>query len=310
MGTCRDLALVIGFVVVTSCQPVARAPDAATATAAASSPAPIRLAAVGFATPESVLHDTGSDLYLVSNINGAPLDKDDNGFIARVSPEGRVTELKWIDGASDDVTLNAPKGMAIVAGTLYVADIDTIRLFDRTTGAAKGEVPVAGATFLNDVAPAPGGGVYFTDSGLKAGASGFEPSGSDAVYRLAADGSVKAILEGPDLEAPNGIAVDGDRVLVVTFRGRELYAIEGGKRQALATLPAGSLDGLARLPDGRWAVSSWQSKTVYAGPAEGPFAPILTDVQAPADIGVDAKRDRLLVPKFLDDEVLIQPLAP
>jgi len=37
---------------------------------------------------------------------------------------------------------------------------------------------------------------------------------------------------------------------------------------------------------------------------------ILTDVQAPADISVDAKRGRLLVPKFMDHEVLIQPLQP
>jgi hypothetical protein len=307
MGTRRDLALVVGLVLASACQPQARKPAAAQASSPA--PSPIRLAGVGFATPESVLHDTASDLYLVSNVNGSPLDKDDNGFIARVSPEGRVTELKWIDAVSEDVTLNAPKGMAIVGDTLYVADIDTVRLFDRTTGAPKGEVPVAGATFLNDVTPAPGGGVYFTDSGLKAAASGLEPSGSAAVYHLAADGSVKALLRGPDLEAPNGIAVDGERVLVVTFGGRELCAIEGGVRHVLATLPAGSLDGLVKLPDGRWAISSWESKAVYAGPLEGPFALLLTGVPGPADIGVDAKRDRLLVPEFLDDEVLIQPLA-
>lgn len=307
MGARRDLALVVGLVLASACQPQARKP--APAKASSPAPSPIRLAGVGFATPESVLHDTDSDLYLVSNVNGSPLDKDDNGFIARVSPEGRVTELKWIDAVSEDVTLNAPKGMAIVGDTLYVADIDTVRLFDRTTGAPKGEVPVAGATFLNDVTPAPGGGVYFTDSGLKAAASGFEPSGSAAVYHLAADGSLKALLRGPDLEAPNGIAVDGERVLVVTFGGRELYAIEGGVRHVLATLPAGSLDGLVRLPDGRWAISSWESKAVYAGPLEGPFSLLLTGVPGPADIGVDAKRDRLLVPEFLDDEVLIQPLA-
>jgi hypothetical protein len=308
MGTRRGLALVVGIVLASSCQPQAR--KAAATKETAPPPAPLRLAGVGFVAPESVLHDTDVDLYLVSNVNGAPLDEDDNGFVARVSPQGRVTELKWIDGASEDVTLNAPKGMAVAGETLYVADIDTVRLFDRTTGAPKGEVPVAGATFLNDVTPAPGGGVYFTDSGLRATASGFEPSGSAAVYHLAADGSVKALLRGPDLEAPNGIAVDGERVLVVTFGGRELYAIEAGARRVLATLPAGSLDGLVRLPDGRWAISSWESKTVYAGPLEGPFAPLLTDVPGPADIGVDAKRNRLLVPLFINDEVLIQPLAP
>ena len=69
----------------------------------------------GFSTPESVLHDDRSDVYLVSNVNGSPTDKDDNGFISRITPEGEIENLKWIDGALGDVTLHAPKGMAIVA---------------------------------------------------------------------------------------------------------------------------------------------------------------------------------------------------
>ena len=292
------------------CQPQATAPEAGRETPVPSAEAPLRLAGVGFATPESVLHDTEADLYLVSNINGSPLEKDDNGFIARVSPAGNVTELKWIDGAAAAVTLNAPKGLAIVGDTLYVTDIDTVRLFDRGTGAPKGEVKVPGATFLNDLAPAPGGGVYLSDSGLKAGASGFEPSGSAAVYEIGKDGKLRTLLKGADLPAPNGVAADEDRVLVVTFGAAELFTIEGGQKRVLATLPAGSLDGLAKLPDGRWAVSSWESQSVYAGPVDGPFEAILTDTQAPADISVDAKRGRLLVPKFMDDEVLIRPLQP
>jgi hypothetical protein len=131
-------------------------------------PSVIRIADVGFATPESVLHDTGADVYLVSNVNGAPTEKDGNGFISRVSPDGQVLDLKWIDGTAAGVTLNAPKGLAIDGGRLYVADIDCIRIFDESTGAPAGEVCVEGASFLNDVGTARGGGVLFTDSGLDA----------------------------------------------------------------------------------------------------------------------------------------------
>src|SRR5262245_10177215 len=60
----------------------------------------------GFQTPESVLYDADNDVYLVSNINGKPLDADDNGFISKVSPDGKITELKWIDGAKDNVKLD------------------------------------------------------------------------------------------------------------------------------------------------------------------------------------------------------------
>jgi DNA-binding beta-propeller fold protein YncE len=289
------------------CQAKAPSPE----TKAAPSPAaPVRVSGVGFATPESVLHDAAADVYLVSNINGSPLEKDDNGFVSRVSPDGAVLDLKWIDGAREGVTLSAPKGMAIAGDTLYVTDIDTLRLFDRATGAPKGEIAIEGATFLNDLAFAPAGGVYLTDSGLKAGASGFEPSGSAAVYHVHADGKVEPLLKDASLPGPNGVAFDGERVLVVTFGANELFTIEGGAKKVLASLPKGGLDGLARLPDGRWAVSSWEGQAVYAGPASGPFTEMAGGLPAPADIGIDAGRGRLLVPKFTENEVLIQPIAP
>jgi hypothetical protein len=303
----RPLALLAGIALAAlGCRAEAPAPETKTAPSPA---AAVRVTGVGFATPESVLHDTAADVYLVSNINGAPLEKDDNGFISRVSPDGTVLELKWIDGAKEGVTLSAPKGMAIAGDTLYVTDIDTVRMFDRSTGAPKGEIAVEGATFLNDLAFAPAGGVYMTDSGLKAGASGFEPSGSAAVYHVHADGKVEALLKDASLPGPNGVAFDGERVLVVTFGANELFTIESGAKKVLARLPEGGLDGLVRLPDGRWAVSSWEGQAVYAGPASGPFTAVATGLPAPADIGIDSGRERLLIPKFNDNEVVIQPIA-
>ena len=93
-----------------------------------------------FADPESVPDDIESDLSLVSNVNGAVMQKDGNGFISRVSPEGQVLALKWIDGADPKLHLNAPKGMAISAGVLFVADLDRIRKFDSQSGASLGEI--------------------------------------------------------------------------------------------------------------------------------------------------------------------------
>src|SRR5205085_11405116 len=109
----------------------------------------------GIKAPESVLYDVAGDQYLVSNINGQPLDKDGNGFISRLTPEGRVAELKWIAGGAKGVTLNAPKGMGIKGDTLFVADIDAVRMFNRETGAPTGPRTVPGAVFVNDIAIGP-----------------------------------------------------------------------------------------------------------------------------------------------------------
>src|SRR5207245_200099 len=111
--------------------------------------APPTLVSGGFQTPESILYEPRSDVYLVSNINGDPTASDGNGFISRVAPDGRILELKWIDGTRPGVRLNAPKGMAVAGDTLYVSDITAIRMFDLRTGAPKGAVVILGSTFLN-----------------------------------------------------------------------------------------------------------------------------------------------------------------
>ena len=60
----------------------------------------------GFATPESVEYNAIDDVYLVTNINGGSLAVDGNGFISKLKPDGRVIDLKWIDGAKEGVILN------------------------------------------------------------------------------------------------------------------------------------------------------------------------------------------------------------
>lgn len=266
----------------------------------------ILVTGVGLATPESVIHDRAADVYLVSNINGAPVDKDDNGFISRLSPHGSVVDLKWIDGAAEGVTLNAPKGMAIQGGVLYVADIDCIRMFDRESGAPAGEVCVDGATFLNDVAPAPSGDVLFTDSGLDAA---FGPTGADAVYRLH-DGEVTTVVAGTDLGAPNGVVMDGGDILVVTFMSGEIFRVAADGTHTVVTGPSElQLDGVVPLPDGRLLVSSWGSSCVYAVAAEGSMECVVEGVEAPADIGYDATRNRVLIPLFNTSELRIEPIG-
>jgi hypothetical protein len=263
----------------------------------------VTVSGVGFVTPESVLHDPQADVYLVSNINGMPLDKDDNGFISRVSPAGELLELKWIDGAAANITLNAPKGLAIDGGRLYVADIDCVRMFDRESGAPEGEVCIDGASFLNDVAPANGGGVLVTDSGLDAN---FGPSGTDAVYRVR-DGAVETVAADPGMGAPNGVIDTAAGPLVVTFMSGEIYRISAdGTRTVLAGPSQLQLDGVVQLADGRILASSWTDSCVYALSAGGAMECVVADVEAPADIGVDLERSRVLVPLFNANAVRIQ----
>ncbi|HUS28049.1 MAG TPA: SMP-30/gluconolactonase/LRE family protein [Kofleriaceae bacterium] len=260
----------------------------------------------GFQTPESVLYDADGDGYLVSNIGGQPLDLDDNGFISKISPDGKITELKWIDGAKDNIKLNAPKGMAITGGLLYVADIDTVHKFDAKTGELKGDIKIDGATFLNDVAVAPDGGVYVTDSGLD---KEFKGTGSDAVYMIGKDDKVKPVMKDKKLAAPNGItAGDKGAVWVVTFGSGEIYEVDAkGKQGKNQNLPKGQLDGVVVLDGGEVLVSSWEGSAIYRGKPGAEWKPVVENVKSPADIGYDTKRHRILIPVFMGNTVIIQP---
>ena len=273
--------------------------------------AEITVANVGLMTPESVLHDSVADVYLVANINGGPVAKDDNGFISRLSPEGQVQQLKWIDAASPDVTLNGPKGMAIRGDTLYVADIDCVRLFLRTSGAPAGEVCFQGATFLNAIATDANGTLYVTDSGLTADSTGLVPTGTDAVWRFTPTGETSKVIEGSVLGGPNGIAFRGQDAFVVTFGSGEIYQV-GPDNNRKIVLPGAvdrALDGLVFTRDGGYLFSSWGDKAVHRVDSAGTTSRVLENVEAPAGIGYDARRDRVLVPLFTTNEVRIKTLG-
>ncbi len=276
-------------------------PSPSTLPAPPVAPAATRVSTVaGFLTPESVLHDTAQDIYFVSNINGSPTAKDNNGFISRVRPDGAVENLKFIEGGRPGVTLNAPKGMALRGDTLWVADIDAVRSFDAKTGAARDSVSLSslGAVFLNDVAIAPTGALYITDTGIKFDDVGnvLHP-GPDRIFRIGPDRKVTVAVKGDTLGRPNGITLDsvGKRFIVVSFGGRSVLAWKpGDKAPRVIAKGAGAFDGVVIAGD-RILVSSWNDSTVSAYET-GQEVKLISGVPSPADIGYDAKRRRVLIP--------------
>jgi sugar lactone lactonase YvrE len=259
-------------------------------------------------TPESTLYDADNDRYLVSNINGSPFEKDNNGFISVLSPDGQVTTLKWIEGGKGKVKLDAPKGLALAKGVLYAADITVVRTFDAKTGAPKGDIPIPGSTFLNDVASSPDGKVYVSDSGMKAGVGGaMDPTGTDAIYVIE-KGKVKALAKGTELGRPNGVLWTDKGLVVVTFGTNEVYRLdEKGAKQDVTKMPAGGLDGVVAVGDSL-LVTSWQASAIYRGKLGGTFDIALPDQKSPADIGYDTKRGRVIVPHLMQNTVEVYEL--
>jgi glucose/arabinose dehydrogenase len=267
----------------------------------------------GLRTPESVLYDETADAYLVSNIDGNPSTRDGNGFIVRLRPDSLgAAPVIVVQGGKNGAVLNAPKGMAIRGDTLWVADIDAVRAFDRTTGrpVATVDLSAMGATFLNDLAIGPDGDVYVTDTGIHIDPDGaFSHPGKDRVFRIAGR-TASVVVEGDALGAPNGIVWDaaGARWIIVQNGGTDVLALEAGATAPTTVAHApGQNDGAAFL-DGRLLVSSWQDSSVTIYPASLGSATqagrkLITGVPSPADIGIDTKRHRVMVPIFNGDRV-------
>jgi sugar lactone lactonase YvrE len=263
-------------------------------------PSPRRLAVVdGLSGAEAVSYDSTHDAYYVSNVNGAVGVKDGNGFITRITADGRVNSLHFIQGGRSGVELNGPMGSRIRDDTLWVLDIDALRAFDAGTGAPLATVDLRPLHPLlpNDLTFGPDGDIYITDTGLQVNPDGTsEQTGTDRIYWVTRDRRVTVVLEDSLLNAPDGIAWDprGERLLLAPIGGRTVQAWQPGHREPmdLAAGP-GKFDGLEVEADGRVLLTSWNDSSVLElrgrhlvrriGPLGAP----------PADISLDARRRRL-----------------
>lgn len=180
-----------------------------------------------FASPESAYYHAGANAIFVSSINGQILEKDGNGYISRLSPDGKVVAAKWVTG------LNAPKGLRSVGNTLWVADIDEVVAIDIKSGQVRSHIKVDGAQFLNDLATASDGTVYVSDSNLS------------RIYAVT-DGKSSVFVEGADVvEQPNGLLVDGDRLILGTIGPAPVRGGGPGREQTPAPPARGRSDAPA-----------------------------------------------------------------
>ena len=254
----------------------------------------------GFQAPESAVHDPEQDVYFISNINGEGTAKDNNGFISKVNADGKIKALKFIEGGKNGVTLNGPKGLTISGNLLWVTDIDAVRAFDLKTGKLVRNVDLTrlGAIFLNDIAADKNGDIYISDTGLRFDAKGNAThTGPDRVFRIQKNGTANVAYEGSALEGPDGILWDNNRFLIVALRGKDILTWTPNKKPNVFTTGVGGFDGIAKLGNDRYLVSSLDTASVFLF-ENGEASEIIKGIENPADIALDKKRNRLLIPSF------------
>lgn len=236
-------------------------------------------------TCESVLHDEKKDVLYVSNINGAPDAKDGNGFISIVSMDGKVTEPSWVTG------LDAPKGMGLHDGKLYVADINSVHEIDTETGKIAKTYRAEGSTFLNDIT-VDGDKIYISDSR------------GGSIYVIE-DGKLSTFIS--DLAGPNGLFADNGALVVALWDAKTLNTLDPSSKQITSrTDGIDNPDGIEAIANNEYLVSSWNGMVHHIDADWNKTLVLDTrqDSVSSADIEYVKSKNLLLVPTFFNNTVV------
>ena len=258
---------------------------------------PIAIVHDGLASAEAVSFDPTRNVYFVSNINGDPGIKDGNGFITRITADGVVDSLHFIQGGRNGVTLNGPMGSRVQGDTLWVLDVDVLRGFDARTGAPFKAIDLApqGAGFLNDLAIGPDGDFYITDTGVRPVSGNLQHVAPDRIYHVDRSRKVSIALENALLASPDGIGWDpaARRVVLAPFGGKAVQEWHPGDKAPIDVAPGVSkFDGLEVEPDNAILVTAWNDSSVST--LEGNrLVRKLRLSMPPADASLDVSRGRV-----------------
>ena len=252
-----------------------------------------------FKLPESVVYDKKNDILYVSNMQDDPFKKDKNGFISKVDLNGKILKLKWIKG------LNAPKGLAISKGKLYVGDIDQLIEIDIKKGTIIKKYDAIGAALLNDVAVDTKGNVYVSDTFTY------------TIYRLNTFGQLTKWLYSPKLQAPNGLHYEKGQLIVgswghptdgwaaaevghlktISLKTKKIKSLGNGKA-------VGNLDGVESDGNNAYYVADWVGGKLLHIQRNGRFKEVLKLSQGVADHEIIHDKNMIIIPMMLEGKLI------
>ena len=275
-------------------------PSACTPKAAKTTATPQRIAVVdGLSQPEAVSFDAANNVYFVSNVNGSLGVKDGNGFISRISADGVMDSLHFIQGGRDGVQLDAPMGSRVQGDTLWVLDVDKLRGFDTKTGKSYITVDLSPlkALFLNDLAIDSTGEIYITDTGVQVAANGRDSHpGPDRILKVAHDRSISVAASSALFSSPDGIAWDlrAKRFILAPFSGPSVQEWRVGDPGPKDIAPGkGMFDGVEVEQNGAILITSWNDSSVSTLEGSKLVPRIAKLSYQPADVSMDAGRSRV-----------------
>jgi sugar lactone lactonase YvrE len=244
-----------------------------------------------FKLPESVVYDEKRDILYVSNYFN-----DGREFISKVTLDGDIETLEWITG------VDRPTGMCIYRDTLYIAEQRRLAVVDLDAGAIVSQIEIPGAQFLNDIAFDMEGNCYISDSRIS------------TIYKLA-DGEAVAWLQGGEVNDPNGMLIDDDRLLLGNSGDGCLKSISLEDKSIETIVCLGEdaiMDGLVSDGRGNYIISDFNGRMFLVAPSGSKT--LMLDTSAPevycADFAYILEKQLIVVPTLYENRIAAYKYSP
>ena len=240
--------------------------------------------------PESVFYDNLKQAIYVSNVTGAPADKDNSGFLTKLSADGKIVSLQWVTG------LDAPKGIGVIGNLLYVSDIDRVAEVDIEAGKIIRMIEIPGSGFLNDITTDAEGNVYVSDS-------------EKSTVHLIRQGKAELLVKSDKLAGINGLYFS-DGMLLAGLKDRIVSIDLNTKDITDFILNTGGIDGLVPDGKGNFLISDWQGNIHRVGKSteKEKLADTTPAKINAADIDYVISKKLLLVPTFSANKIVAYEL--
>jgi len=253
-------------------------------------------------SPYSFVSDPIEKGYFISSVNGDAEAADNNGFITKLDPHGKLLNLKFIQGGRGDVTLHAPKGMVVVERVLYVADLNTLRGFSTATGepvmtltvrspaTLQSELPRAS---LSDVTFDGKGHLYCSDQK------------ANTIYRVdLATQTLSVLVTDLALAGPSGLVIHpkSGQIIAVSWDKGKIFEIspEGVVTELFSNgFFSNRFQNLRGVDFDRWGnmyVSDFTTGKVWRMTWDKRFQVIAEFLPSPGDLSIDRANNLILVP--------------
>jgi sugar lactone lactonase YvrE len=235
--------------------------------------------------PESALYDKKLDIIYVSNFDR--FSGPGQQFISKVTLDGKVQQLKWVEN------LFLPTGMAMFKDKLFVVERRNVAEIDLKTGKILTRHALQQPIFPNDIAIDQQGNIYVSDSG------------KGAIHKFV-DGKFEEWLSGKELAGINGLLIHKDKLIVGITSDHTLKSVDL-KTKAISTIVRfgeGIMDGIKVDQDGNFLISHYEGR-IYRVTPDGQLKKLLyVQNSRCADFDYIPEQNLIIIPTLETSELM------